>query len=749
MKITLAVLCNLIFVNLLLCQSTIVGKVLDGDTQEPLIGASIFCDDDGTVTEIDGTFSLKVLGGCIPSISYVGYSTIEIKEINSEGVYLLYPNSQSLDMMIVTGSKYERRLSESTVSIEVIKPNLLKAVNTIKGDDILNKLPGVQVVGGQANIRGGSGFSYGAGSRVMVLIDGLPALQSDAGYANWGDLPIEAIDQIEVLKGAASSLYGSAAMNGIVNFRRKKATSTPSTSAFVSYTQYLDPAVPISKWWTETRYRANVGINHTRKIGALDINAYGFYGKLESYAQDTYEDKGRLGLDLKYHINEKLKIGINTLVNYNEAQDYFLWDNDLRGLYKPFPGTLSSGRRTRYIIDPSVEYSDNFGNDHKLQMRYYSINNKNEFNRSNTSSNTFGEYQYQRNLAKIETILTGGMVTSFTNTSAELYGDTTFTYTNYAAYIQGEKRWGRWTFAAGTRYEYNIKKSPEVFAGVQIPNGQITDDAIVSRLGLNYKVNKFTSIRSSWGQGYRFPSISERFIETNFGGFNVFPNPTLLSERGWTAEVGLKQGISLGGFKGFVDLAGFTSRYNDMIEFSFLSDPLGFMPINVGDTEITGAEVSISGEGKLGDQTTLRILTGYTYINPFYRNFEDRPEIKDNLSTSQNVLKYRSKHSAKIDAELQWKFIKLGLSIQHYSHMINIDKRLETPFDGVDLVKIQAFRNKYNNGYQIFDLRLGAELKPFNINFILSNVLNEVYTIRPGLLEAPRNITLRLDYTIN
>ena len=77
-------------------------------------------------------------------------------------------------------------------------------MNDVK--DALNKTSGVTVVDGQPNIRGGSGWSYGAGSRVLLLLDDLPILQTDAGFPAWSTLPTENIGQIEIIKGAASAI---------------------------------------------------------------------------------------------------------------------------------------------------------------------------------------------------------------------------------------------------------------------------------------------------------------------------------------------------------------------------------------------------------------------------------------------------------------------------------------------------------------------------------------------------------------
>ena len=65
------------------------------------------------------------------------------------------------------------------------------------------------MVDGEPQIRSGSGFSYGAGSRVMVMVDDLPVLSGDAGRPTASSF--ENLEQIEVIKGASSVLYGSAA----------------------------------------------------------------------------------------------------------------------------------------------------------------------------------------------------------------------------------------------------------------------------------------------------------------------------------------------------------------------------------------------------------------------------------------------------------------------------------------------------------------------------------------------------------
>ena len=72
---------------------------------------------------------------------------------------------------------------------------------------------------GQANIRGGSGWSYGAGTRVLVMVDDMPLISGDAGQVQWNLIATENVNQVEIIKGASSALYGSSALNGIINIR--------------------------------------------------------------------------------------------------------------------------------------------------------------------------------------------------------------------------------------------------------------------------------------------------------------------------------------------------------------------------------------------------------------------------------------------------------------------------------------------------------------------------------------------------
>ena len=107
----------------------------------------------------------------------------------------------------------------------------------------------MDILDGQPGIRGGAGYSYGAGSRVLVLLDDLPILTGDAGDVKWDYLPVENVGQIEIIKGASSVLYGSSALNGVFNIRTAYPASKPETYLNTFMGVYLDPKRTEMIWW--------------------------------------------------------------------------------------------------------------------------------------------------------------------------------------------------------------------------------------------------------------------------------------------------------------------------------------------------------------------------------------------------------------------------------------------------------------------------------------------------------------------
>ncbi len=769
-KTALHICLFLLYQNFLSAQINVTGKVTDIDTKEPLIGAAVKLNGQGSVTDIQGHYKIELTqtGTYKATVSFVGYENLTKNVSITEGGQILnFEMSEAntlLQTTTVTAGKFEKPLSEVTVSMDVLRPKLIENVNTRRVDDVLQKVPGVNIMDGQANIRGGSGWSYGAGSRVLLLVDDIPALQADAGFPNWKDIPVENIEQIEVVKGAASALYGSSAMNGIINIRSGFAKSEPITKIATFYTAYLAPKDAQKQWWKGNAqpYDAGFSVSHAQKFKKLDVVGTAFYNNTSSFLKGTYDKYGRISFATRYRITDRLSVGINANFNQSSASNFFYFANHLDSALIGAKSSYNSGIRRRFWVDPYLNYFDKKGNRHKVLMRYYSVDNELSSNQSNQSALYYSEYQFQRPLFDNKLIITAGAVSSGLNVQASLYGSNKYNSLNLAAYTQADAKLERLNLSFGARYERNTIYGPDTIIFNKrykepAPNsGQLKESKPVFRLGANYRVGDKTFFRASWGQGYRFPTIAELYINTLAGALRIFPNPQLTSETGWTGEFGVKHGFKIGGFQAFADAAIFQSEYTNMMEFQasgdflFKTGEFGFHSINVGNTRIKGFEVSVQGQGKVGDFTP-SVLIGYTYIDPKFKEFRKIDSL--NSSANYNILKYRFKHNFKFDVELAHRKLLVGVAVLYNSNMDAIDRILEQDLrpilgsGGQPFLSIGEFRRAHNSGFATLDIRAAYFFTPkIKLTVIGANLTNTEYTYRPGLLEAPRNVQLRLDY---
>lgn len=743
-------------------KATLSGKVLEDQSGEPLIGATVQLGATGTITDVDGAFTLEVEAGAYQlRVTYVGYLAW------SRSIRLAAGETRTLDIRLaeeatvlntvtVTSGKFEKPLSEVTVSLDVLQPGLIESTSKKSVDEALNKIPGVNIIDGQANIRGGSGYSYGAGSRVLLLMDDMPILQPDAGFPFWDDIPIENIEQVEVVKGAASALYGSAALNGIINIRTAYPRAEPETKVATFYTTYFKPEDAEKAWWDQTPGSWATTVSHKRKIDKLDLIIGGYYLNDESYNKDTFKKYGRFNFNTRYRITDRLTVGLNGNFNKGRSGNFFYWLND-QSPYEGTPTTINENERFRFNLDPSVTYYDPAGNRHRFLGRFFYIDNQNTGNQSNQSNNYYAEYQFQRQFEDIDLVATAGLVAQGSAVEAELYGDTTFTSRNLATFLQFDKKFfDKLNVSAGFRYENNFLDNPGFAYGANdqnvVPPSEDRESKPVFRFGLNYQAAEYTYLRASIGQGYRYPSIAEKYIVTVAGGVTVVPNPPLTSETGWSGEVAVKQGFKISSFEGFVDVAAFISRYQDMIEFNLVPGGFNFQATNIGGTEIKGLEFSVIGRGELFGLPT-SILTGYTYIDPRYEQFD--PEgaptsqgfINFNNSSGktieEDVLKYRPRHIFKGDIETTFKNFRLGWEGIYQSKVETVDAAFLFIIPGFG----QYFTNE-NSGFMINNFRLSYNFRDFmRISTIFNNAFNREYLIRPGLLGAPRNLTMRVEFT--
>ncbi len=733
------------------CQQTgiIHGTVYDRITGETLTGATILTEKNtGTSTDINGYYQLELSSGkAIVKYNFIGYREFshELVITDNDTILLdvfLEQSRELLDEIVISASRFEQKLSDITVSMEVLKPRLIRESNPISLDVILNQIPGIDVMDGQASIRGGSGYSYGAGSRILVLVDDLPILSADAMDVKWSFLPIENVSMVEVLKGASSVLYGSSALNGVIHFRTKYPGINPQTRINIYTGLYTKPSREEMVWWEHNPIFLGVDISHAQKTEKLDVVASINYFANQGYRENEFEQRTRMTLNLTRKSSKipGLIMGLNSNLMYTDKSDFLLWLNSDSGAYVQNPEVVSTLFGTRLSLDPYISFTTGTGDHHSLKTRYLFF--RNDFleaeDKNNASKLFYVEYKYHRKIGEIFDLVSG-ITGSYSLINGQLYGDH---YSNNAAIFSqlNSKIGDKFTWTAGLRWEiYRL-------------DNESASSPVVFRAGMNYRAAKATFLRFSLGQGYRYPSVAEKFTGTQVGALNIFPNPYLNPETGWNAEIGIKQGFTISNIKGFLDISGFRTEYKDMIEFNFgvyapdtvtilTFDHVGFKALNTGMARITGFEITLSAEGQSGSLQTHGQI-GYTYLNPI--DLTISPGNPDTL----NLLKYRFKHSFKTNLEFSRKKIRLGTTIIFRSKTERIDEIFIDPLVGnMILPGFPEYWKDHQKAHWIVNARVGYKIsRRGELTVHAKNLLNKEYIIRPGDIGPPRNFSLQLSW---
>lgn len=799
LPLMMAVACGLLAENVH-CQTPSTGRVSgtvrDAADHAPLPGASVYFGKGiGATTGDSGHYAVYLPPGAYTGVfRSIGYAELQLPVTVEPGGAVrldaaMQASTSQLDMVVVSASKFKQRVGEVTQSLSVLPAALIREKNSTSLDQALDQVPGVVVIDDDPQIRAGSGFSYGAGSRVLVLMDGMPILSGDIGRPNWTFLPTENIEQVEVIKGASSVLYGSAALSGVINVRTAWPKETPSTRVSVFGGMYDTPGNAASKWWgANPPLISGASFHHGQRFKQFDLvlgaNLYGDQGYVgperispDSLAADPsrlgnggYDHRQRFNFAARWR-NQKLKglnYGLKGNVMKSHSTSVFLWDDLNEGLYRPLPGTMTTTEGTQYYLDPFVAYTGPDGTRHNLRGRWFHQQFNNNNNQTNGNDMLYAEYQLQRTFNLYgETTVTAGITGQQVASRAELYSggpnaDGRNTATNLAGYLQLDKKlWNKLMISAGIRYE-------------RFRVNELDQEEPVFRAGATYQLFEGTFLRASYGEGFRFPTIGERYILTSIGALHIYPNAELRPETSVNVEGGIKQGFKIGGFSGYVDLVAFRQDFDQYVEFTFgqwgedrsFANLLGygFKSINTGGARITGTELAVAGKGQIG-AVELRVLLGYTHTLPISTTPAEAYAVSVSttgaeqpvsyLSTSSytanDILKFRVQDLFRSDVGATWNRISGGISFRYNSHVRNIDEAF-IDFEKLGVlgnIGIEQWMSTHTTGDWITDVRLAYALsEKVKASFIVNNLSNEVYAIRPMSIEAPRNFQLRLAYTL-
>ena len=552
------------------------------------------------------------------------------------------------DVITVTTTRSAQKLSDvpSTVSVQDERQIDQQNINTIQ--DLIRYEPGVSVSGGNGRF-GLSGFTIRGigGNRVLTQVDGVRVadgfafgmfLDSRRDYVD-----LDTVKQVEIIRGPASSLYGSDAIGGAVSFITKDASDYLDDGNDVYLRLKTGYDGSDDSWLRSTtlagRHEKLDTLVHLGRRTGQASDSYGTHGgtgveRTKTNPQDYTRDNllTKFGWDIS--TQQRLQLTYETFADDTNTKVMSNYGASSFGATTHSQDARDSIDRQRYSLAHTLNFDSPIADRINSQLTY-----QNSKTRQRTYENRFAAGQaqsrvrdsdYQEKLWAVnsmlhksfnlgasqheltygidikrtknsdlrggsDTILSSGVTTHVKPTSD--FPDPTST--EYALFIQDQIQIGRWTLLPGLRYDH-YKMEPHVNQNYLNSNAvdstpsNYSDSTLSPKLGATYQVNDQHSVYGQYAAGYRAPQAVEIFGEfENPGMYRTLSNTSLKAETSDSYELGLRGQYSAGN----MSVALFYNRYDNFIEQTNRTSskpgyPFGeFQYVNKDQVTIRGAEV--------------------------------------------------------------------------------------------------------------------------------------------------------------
>ena len=703
------------------------GRVIDAKTRQPLPGANILLKGTtmGTISNSRGEFNLEGIppGRYTVLISVIGYKPGLFENVRilegrtAELKAALQQTAIAAPEIIVTASKSLQRVQDSPISVAVVPATQIRRMNSATVEDVLRYVPGLYTTADQINIRGSTGYSKGAGSRVLVLLDGVPAIAGDTGGVNWDAIPPTEIARVEVVKGAGSALYGSNALGGVINILTRDPSPVPRTRLRLRWGFYDKPYYDSWRYTDRLRNFSSVDVSHSRKLGKLGFLLMFGQRKSTGYMQNgQYTCYNLFG---KFHYRFSSQSHLNLLLNWGyEDHGYFLaWrgpalDHPLEVLPSNRDDTIHSAK---FIAHATYKTMIRSNLALILKSSLYHNNWRNFFHDNSDFARTYKiqqEFQFEYQPAPRHS-MTFGVEWVYHTTTSSLFSNPYML--DAAAYAQDEVRLRKkLRLTVGARYDRH--KVMDLF----------TEQQLSPKLGAVFHASPATSFRFSLGKGFRAASIAEIFTNTLVSGFKVIPNLNLRAESAWSAEVGWHQFLP---GRSVLDLALFQNQYRNMIEPKLASFiPPAFMLDNLVKSRIRGIEMQLQANPVPG---SLFLNLGYTYLDAVkLGKIRTIFTLDDPFYRPSRALPYRPKHLLQAGVQVKLGTVNLGADFRYLSRFQEV---LAYPWDHRVPQKVLDLCFQY------------AFPKHYQLSIRVNNALNYNYVEVERILAPIRNIVFTLN----
>lgn len=566
------------------------GKITDAESGESLclvnvilLGTSV-----GASTEKTGEYIIRSIppGTYTIQASMMGYKTEKIQNIQVTGGrelildFQLKPSVLESPPIIVTASKKTQEYGDIPVSVSVLNKDFIKKVEHFDISNALKYVSGVNFADDQVNIRNHAGYRRGTGSTVILMIDGIPLMPGDTGDIKWDIVPIENIKRVEVLKGPGSALYGSAAMGGVINIITENPDKT-STAIDLTGGFYDDPYYKEWKWSDNTRYFQALNVSHSTNVDKFKILLSAGTKKSDGYRENDYQTTRNFFGKMRYDFSSNEYLNMYTSYANQHRGLWIQWedmDNALRIKSRDFGNTVDSDK---------FQLSFNY---YKLLSEKFGFNAKGYNFYTKFESNTQDGYDYSE----------------CNRTGLELQGDVKLADNHFLLWgidAVGDRvtsnmfgKHGGFGTAAYLQDEFEFTDKIKLTSGIRFDYKKIDilepEYQFSPKAGLTFSPNPGCSFWVSVGKGFRYPLISEAFMNAVVSGFVIEPNEDIKSESSMSYEIGTNLNIT-GRYR--FEGAVFLNKYEDMIEAYTDTSKANLIFQNLTKAEINGFELSLVG----------------------------------------------------------------------------------------------------------------------------------------------------------
>ena len=568
---------------------------------EPLTSASVFLKGTniGTSTDINGQFSIYLSNIKNPElvVSYLGYKsqTIKISSETTDLGMISLALDDTLDEVVISGTLKPVSKSDSPVPVEVYGQTFFKANPTASVFEALENINGVRAQLNCSICSTGEILINGQeGAYTMVLIDGLPIISGLSTVYGFSGIPQALVERVEIVKGPASTLFGSEAIGGVINL----ITKLPENTSILTVDSFLSG-------WGEVNTDLSCKYRLTNNtVGLLGINYFNYSNPIDNN-NDGFTDltlQDRFSIFNKFTITNKFSLA--TRYMYEER-----WGGEMnwlpihRGSNAVYGESIYTSRFEffgKYNFNPNLSLQFSF-NDHHQNSAYGTT----LFNAD--QSITFGQIVWTKNLNKNE--LTLGLAYRFT-----YFDDNTpATFNNKSNQNNAFK-----THLPGLFIQNQIQFNPyhTLLLGLRYDRNSIHGNILTPRL--NYKItngDKSSTLRFSAGSGYRIAQVFTEDHAALSGAREVVFTENLNPEKSWNSNLNyiqkffLKQGIIID-----LDLSLFKNNFSNKIIPDYETDPNKIIYNNLNGKSISNG---ISINTNLTFQGDIRINLGVTYIDTY------------------------------------------------------------------------------------------------------------------------------------